>query len=141
MTPLPDAPQAWLVIVVPPLRIPEKTRRMYASLRREEFSDGTRTQEVVRWLEKGGAPTAAMIYNVFERAAYEVLAGLDAYRRALLEAGAGSVHLAGSGPALFCVASGEGEARGIAADLRVPAGADVFVARTLSRSESVWVGS
>lgn len=141
VTPLPDAPQAWLVIVVPPLRIPEKTRRMYASLRREEFSDGTRTQEVVRWLEKGGAPTAAMIYNVFERAAYEVLAGLDAYRRALLEAGAGSVHLAGSGPALFCVASEEKEARGIAADLRVPAGADVFVARTLSRSESVWVGS
>lgn len=141
VTPLPDAQEGWLVIVVPPLRMAEKTRRMYSSLRREEFTDGTRTQDVVRWLEKGGAPTAAMIYNVFERAAYEVFAGLDAYRRALLEAGAGSVHLAGSGPALFCVASEEGEARAIAADLRAPVAADVFVARTLSRSQSTRVGS
>lgn len=141
VTPLPDAPRAWLVIVIPPLRIVEKTRRMYASLRQEEFSDGTWTEETVSWLERGGAPTAAMIYNVFERAAYEVFAGLDAYRRALLQAGASTVHLAGSGPALFCVASGEEQARGIAAGVRAPAGTGVFVARTLSRAESVWMGS
>jgi 4-diphosphocytidyl-2-C-methyl-D-erythritol kinase len=43
----------------------------------------------------------SLLFNVFEEAAFTEFQGLDKYRNDFLAAGADSVHLAGSGPALF----------------------------------------
>ena len=70
--------------------------------------------------------------------------GLDAYRDALLRAGARRVHLAGSGPALFALGADEDSARSVHAQLRLPGGEAprrapfwAFVVRTLAAAEAL----
>ena len=62
--------------------------------------------------------------------------GLGVCREALLAAGAGRVHLAGAGPALFALAEDETSARAMLSRLRAPAG-EAFAARTLTAVESL----
>jgi 4-diphosphocytidyl-2-C-methyl-D-erythritol kinase len=136
VTSLPEPPPVWLVLLAPPFELPEKTKRMYAALTPDDFSDGSRTEALVGRIRGGGQIDDSGLYNVFERVAYEVFAGLDAYRDALLAAGARHVHLAGSGPALFALGADEDAARSVHARLRLPGG-QAFVVRTLRAAEAL----
>ena len=124
-------------LVVPPLHLPEKTRRMYAALTPSDFTDGSRTEALAEQLRAGMPIRDGDLYNAFERAAYAVFEGLDVYREALLAAGAGRVHLAGAGPALFALAEDEAGANAIRDKVSLPAGGRVFVVRTLTAAESL----
>ncbi len=136
ITPLPDSATAWLVLLVPPFKPSHKTKRMYQALTPTDFSDGSHTEALVSRLRQGGHINDACLYNVFERAAYETFAGLTAYREALLAAGAPHVHLAGSGPALFALATDRSEAEEIYRSLRPPGG-EFFLARTVAAHEAL----
>lgn len=140
---LPDVPETCLLLLVPPLSLPEKTKRMYGALTPADFSDGSRSQALVRRIDEGGNIAGGWLHNAFQRVAYQTFPGLAAYRDALLAAGAQRVHLAGSGPALFALTSGEEEARRLQGRLRPPGGqrtgAQVFVARTLAAHEALRV--
>lgn len=140
--PLTDVPPTWLVLLVPPMRYPRKTQRMYAALAWGDFTDGSRTDSFLAHLESGRSLVDAPLYNAFERVAHEQFEGLALFREALAEAGAQSVHPCGAGPSLFCVANGEEEARAIRARVsRVRRGEKVHVVRTLTAAESVAVWS
>ncbi len=117
ITPLPDALPRWLVLMVPPWSVPQKTSNMYARLATADFSDGRYSQRFIDALASGREPAEELVYNCFQRAAYEVWPGLAHYRDALLAGGARGVHLAGSGPALFALARGQEEARALQAGL------------------------
>ncbi len=134
VTPLPDLPPTWLVLLVPPFHLPEKTRRMYDALTPADFTDGSRTEALLHRIRQGLPIADEGLYNAFQRAAYEVFEGLEAYREALLAAGARRVHLAGSGPALFALGPDEGAARAIHDRLRPPVWA--LVVRTLTAAEA-----
>jgi 4-diphosphocytidyl-2-C-methyl-D-erythritol kinase len=137
ITPLPDAPTNWFVLVVPPISIADKTRRMYASLESQDFSDGSRTNALADLLAGGSSLDPALLGNAFERAADAQFLGLAKYRERMITAGASSVHLSGAGPALFAVASGEEEARAIRARMvRPKAGERVCAVRTITAAES-----
>ena len=136
VTPLPDAPAAWLVLLVPPFHVSEKTKRMYAALTPADFSDGSRSDALVRGIREGQPADDGSLCNTFERAAYEMFEGLSAYRDALLAAGARRVHLAGAGPALIALGPGEEAARAVHARLRAPGG-EALVVRTLTAAESL----
>lgn len=102
VSPLPPLGRMWVVLLSPPVSRPEsKTATLYSRLREEHFTDGRRADAVVTLLTQGESIGQENLFNVFESVAYDVFAGLDRYRAAFLEAGAASVHLAGSGPALF----------------------------------------
>jgi 4-diphosphocytidyl-2-C-methyl-D-erythritol kinase len=135
--PLPDAPPAWLVLLVPGLSLTEKTRRMYEALTPADFTDGSRTKALADHISGGGCVGAAHLYNVFDRAAFEAFEGLVVFRDWLLEAGAPSVHVCGAGPALFALANGEPEALAIRARLkRARRGERVHVVRTVTAAEA-----
>ena len=139
--PLPDAPETWIVLVVPPISMPEKTRRMYAALEPSDYTQGSHSQTLVDELAAGKPIDDEILYNAFERAAFEVFAGLEKYREWMLAAGAARVHLAGSGPSLFALASGETEARAMRARMNRPkAGERVYAVRTITAAEAtaVW---
>ena len=138
ITPLPEAPEVWMVLVAPPFKLPDKTRRMYGALTPADFRDGARTSALANRLRQGGPIDDEWLHNAFERAAYQTFEGLAAYRDALLAAGARRAHLAGSGPALFALAADEAEARAIAKRLQ-PSDATAFVARTLTAGEALRV--
>jgi 4-diphosphocytidyl-2-C-methyl-D-erythritol kinase len=135
ITPLPDAPVAWLVVVAPPILVQEKTRTMYGALRSADFTDGELTEGLAKRLSMGEPVGAGGMCNAFERAAYVQFEGLAAYREGLLGAGAATVHLAGAGPALFAVFGSQEAAEAVAGRM---AGSDasIFVARTLGAAEA-----
>ncbi len=149
IAPLPDAPQTRLLVLVPPFRLPDKTKRMYQALTPADpsagsgqaFGDGSRSDALARRIRAGEPVDDSWLHNAFERAAYETFPGLAAYREALLAAGARHVHLAGSGPALFVLAASEEEAWELERRLRLPAdappGGETLVTSTLGAREAL----
>jgi 4-diphosphocytidyl-2-C-methyl-D-erythritol kinase len=138
ITALPDAPAAWLVVVVPPIRLAEKTKRMYEGLKADDFTNGQRTEALVERLRRGETVRDGDLFIAFERAAYASFSGLAGYRDALVAAGAETAHLSGAGPGLFAVFGTRGEAETVAGVL-VGSDARVFVARTLGAEEATAV--
>jgi len=105
ITPLPPTPQLWLVLLKPPVEpVPNKTAQLYSQLNPSHFTSGQHTQKLVAHLNHGGAVNASFLFNAFEQVAFDFFPELSGYRSSLLKAGARSVHLAGSGPALFTLA-------------------------------------
>ncbi len=100
VTPLPPLLRMWVVLVVPDVpRLPEKTKQLYASLNASHYTDGRITERVVTDIKEGKEPS--VLFNTFENVAFTRYAGLKVYRDHIIKLGAESVHLAGSGPALF----------------------------------------
>ncbi|MDD5127601.1 MAG: 4-(cytidine 5'-diphospho)-2-C-methyl-D-erythritol kinase [Dehalococcoidales bacterium] len=112
LTPLPPLPHLWIMLVVPRIPpIPNKTARLYASLKPNHFTDGKITQRLVDTLKASKKFDNSLLFNTFENVAFTRFAELDTYRKHLIKLGAKDVHLAGSGPTLFTLLEGEAQAR------------------------------
>ena len=116
---LPALPQQWIVLVCPsPERISpgppptNKTRRLYSMLGREMFTDGSRTDRMVSGLRKGQLGQQ-LLFNAFEQVAPQAFWNVGDARKALLDVGAGSVHMTGTGPGLFAFVDTKEEGEGI----------------------------
>ncbi len=86
VTPLPVAPRLWLVIVKPPLEVPSKTVRLYSSLKSSHFSKGEATASMILRLRQGQPLEPGLLYNVFEKVAFDVFAVLQSDMHSLLAA-------------------------------------------------------
>jgi len=135
VTPLPDALTAWLVLLVPPIKLPDKTKRMYEAVTAEDFNDGSHSEGLSQRLQRAKPVREEDLYNVFENRSYQMFEGLEIYRDALTGAGAEAVHLSGAGPALFTLAEGEAAALKLKERIHAP-GAKVLVTRTLTDAEA-----
>jgi 4-diphosphocytidyl-2-C-methyl-D-erythritol kinase len=119
VTPLPSLPATCFVLLVPPLpKIPDKTNQMYNNLRVPDFTAGQFVQAALSSLRQGKAIDYSLMFNVFEKVAFDFFPGLDKYRKTLKETGAPGVYLAGSGPCLFTFFSGVEEAGELFSRLR-----------------------
>jgi len=102
ITPLPPAPELRLVLLQPALEpVPNKTAQLYSRLNSSHYTYGQHTQKLFTHLNHGGNVDDSFLFNVFEQVVFDFFPKLAGYRSSLLKAGARSVHLAGSGPALF----------------------------------------
>ena len=111
VTPLPSFTSTCFVLLVPPLpEILDKTKQMYNRLDTTYFTEGRFVQAALSSLRQGKAIGHSLMFNVFEKVAFDFFPGLDKYRKAMEEAGAPGVYLAGSGPCLFTFFSGKEEA-------------------------------
>jgi 4-diphosphocytidyl-2-C-methyl-D-erythritol kinase len=111
VTPLPYLSSAFFVLLVPPLpKISDKTKQMYNNLDDAHFTKGQFVQQALSSLRRGKAIAPGLMFNVFEKVAFDFFPGLDKYRKTLEEAGALGVYLAGSGPCLFTFFSGKEKA-------------------------------
>lgn len=112
LTPLPPLPHHWVVLVVPNVpRTPEKTQKLYASLKTNHYTDGRITENLVKALKKGREFKPSLLFNTFENVAFDYFPGLKVYKEHLIKLGARNVHLAGSGPALFTLMKDKAEAK------------------------------
>ncbi len=130
LTPLPDVPEARLLIAVPPISIPRKTEHMYSLVEAADYGDGGATERFVEELRLGKPQRRCELYNTFGSRAFLAFPDLQAYRRALIDAGASCVHLVGSGPALFVVTRDDEHRERLAQAAR-DSGAKAFAVRTL----------
>jgi len=111
VTPLPSLPSTSFVLLVPPLsKVPGKTKQMYSSLRVADFTGGGFVEVALSSLKQGKRVDPDLMFNAFERVAFDFFPDLEKYRKILKEAGAPRVYLAGSGPCLFASFSGKEEA-------------------------------
>lgn len=133
LTPLPDAPETALLIVVPPISIPAKTEHMYSLLEPQDYGDGIATDHFVDALRQGVVQRKCHVYSTFGSRAFAAFPELQTYRDLLIEAGAPCVHLVGSGPALFVTLQDEGQRERLTQAAR-DAGAQAIAARTLPAS-------
>jgi 4-diphosphocytidyl-2-C-methyl-D-erythritol kinase len=136
LTALPDAPATAILVVVPPLSIPEKTRHMYSLLGPKDYSDGAAGDRLADALRQGRPLKEGELYDVFSSLAFQAFPELQTCRQALIQAGAGAVHLAGSGPALFVLLSNE-EQRERLAGAAASAGAKAFAATTIPSEQAL----
>lgn len=100
LEPLP-APRGWLLIVTPPFDLPEKTRAMYAALRLEDFTDGTRIASVARSLRAKRMPDPGDLHNAFARPLYELAPELALIPTIMRQHSAALVALSGAGPSHY----------------------------------------
>lgn len=118
ITPLPDMPTSWFVLLEPSLpRSTEKTKRLYGMLKPSDYSRGIYADSARDLILQGASIDKLVIYNVFDKVAIEAFPGLEYYRETFLGSGAGEVHLAGSGPVMFAGVKNEAEAKAIQAGL------------------------
>lgn len=135
VSPLPPLPHMWVVLLIPQVPCPKgKTGRLYSSLDKTHYTDGQKTEKLVSLLTKGGDVAPDDLFNVFESVAFNSFEGLDDYRKKFLEVGAGSVHLAGSGPALFMMVKEKTKAKKIYKSLKEK-GLKAYLVETLGNIE------
>jgi 4-diphosphocytidyl-2-C-methyl-D-erythritol kinase len=136
ITPLPDAPTTAILVVVPPLSIQQKTRRMYSLLELRDYGDGAASDRLADALRQGRRLKESDLYDVFGSLAFKAFPELQTCRQALIQAGARAVHLAGSGPALFVLVRDE-EQRERLARAAASAEAKAFAATTIGSSRAL----
>lgn len=135
ITPLPDVPAAWFVLLKPSVAVPaKKTAALYAMLKPGHCSCDSLAAAAAGLL-KSGRTWAGALYNTFDIVSAEAYPGLQGYRDALAKAGTEDVHLAGSGPLLFSMFGSPEEARDAQAKLSL-LGMDSILVSRVGRDEA-----
>jgi 4-diphosphocytidyl-2-C-methyl-D-erythritol kinase len=101
VTPLRPLAPCGIVLITPPLVVPDKTRTLYVSLRSYEHTNGLLTQHLVDAIAGGAVPAPALLYNGFEDAAFRLFNELDILQQTVTDAGGEYVRLSGSGPSMY----------------------------------------
>jgi len=102
---------SWFVLLLPPLpKLPRKTQQLYSRLKTKHFTGGRFVDKAVRAWSKDRRASSSLLFNVFDKVAFEAFPGLEEYWRSFEAVGAKGIHLVGSGPALFAMVDGEAEA-------------------------------
>jgi 4-diphosphocytidyl-2-C-methyl-D-erythritol kinase len=91
-------------------RLPGKTKRLYASLSTNRYTDGQITRRLVEELRARREFTPSLLFNTFENVAFTRFSKPAVSRSHIVKMGATDVHLAGSGPALFTLVKDKGRA-------------------------------
>jgi len=121
-----QTPEFWVVLIVPELVIPDKTRLLYSRLESDDFSDGSLVRAAA---DRPASAIRQRPPNAFERQMRRIPEVARAWA-ALAQAASGPVSLSGAGPAIFACFASEQHARGAFRRLPQEVGA-AYVARTL----------
>ena len=100
----------WLIVVVPPHAIEDKTRRLYAALNTADFTDGQTTAFALERIGRRLPVLEDHMVNGFERAAREAFPNLSDMWAQVERAAGRRFFLSGAGPALFALAQERGDA-------------------------------
>jgi len=112
--PLPKLKSAALVLLLPNIHIGDKTATMYKSLSAKDYSNGEISKTFVKQLSDGKFPNKNFLFNTFEPQAFRKFPVLNECKKVMLDAGASSVHLSGSGPVLYTFTDSNEKAKHLA---------------------------
>lgn len=141
VTPLPDGPPLWFVVVKPDVGV--STAQAYAALDQDANRISARATGSMEQLLAAGdvERVIARMINDFEHVVLDQQPEIALLIDELLMARARNARLCGSGAAVFGVAANEGEANRIAATMRRKY-AQVHVCRAVTREETLaWGGA
>ncbi|MBN2462572.1 MAG: 4-(cytidine 5'-diphospho)-2-C-methyl-D-erythritol kinase [Dehalococcoidia bacterium] len=114
VAPLAASIAGWFVLLVPPLpKMPRKTQQLYSLLDDRHFTDGQFVDKTLKSWSENKWITTSLLFNVFDRIAFDAFPGLEDYWKRFEKTGAKNIHLVGSGPTLFATTDDEAEAERI----------------------------
>jgi 4-diphosphocytidyl-2-C-methyl-D-erythritol kinase len=132
---LPPLTGQWLVLVVPPHDLLDKTKRLYAALDPADFSTGERTQQAAEQIRRRSRPSEDTLVNAFSRAARETFPGLADNWSEVEQICGRRFFLTGAGPAMFALATDRADARR-QVDLLSRIGVPAFASRTVKHARA-----
>lgn len=112
LAPLPT-PRLWVVLVLSPTTVADKTKRLYAALGPADFSSGEQVRSLAERLRRGESVAGQARPSGFERAALRLFPGIARAFSALCAAGA-IPSLCGAGPTALSLHDHEAETRRVA---------------------------
>ncbi len=111
VTPLAASMPGWFILLVPPLpKSLHKTKQLYSRLDARHFTGGQFVYRAFRIWSQDEEIAPSLLFNVFDKVAFDAFPGLETYWKRLEQAVATDIHVVGSGPALFATVDGEAEA-------------------------------
>jgi 4-diphosphocytidyl-2-C-methyl-D-erythritol kinase len=114
ITPLPPMPHSWIVLIIPEIpRSPGKTRSAYQNLKPSHYTNGEKTEKLIKYLTAQTNIDEQLLFNIFDRVAGVVYPGLEKILNHLPGMGIPELHLVGSGPALFTIFHEQKEAESV----------------------------
>ena len=137
LKPLDDGPKQYLIIVTPNAKV--STAHAYASLNAATLTTSNSASILSSSLADLNSADSRQwpLCNDFERVIFEIEPEIKRARNALVDAGAWSALLAGSGSSVFGVFDSEASRDRGLENLRCEAGWRVFACETISRNEYV----
>jgi 4-diphosphocytidyl-2-C-methyl-D-erythritol kinase len=134
VTPLPDLPGLWMVLLKPPVAV--STPAAFRALTPGDYTDGQATAKLAAAIRNAGALPLDGLANALESRICQEYPAVAESREAFLQAGAQLVQMSGSGPTLFALfPSLAGAATVYQALLRE--GRQVWLTRTVARAEAL----
>jgi 4-diphosphocytidyl-2-C-methyl-D-erythritol kinase len=132
---LPPIQSQWVVIVVPPHDVLDKTRRLYAALEPSDFSSGELTARAADRLRRHLPVVEDQLANAFSLAARGIFPKLSPMWTSVEAICARRFFLSGAGPALFALAADRADARHQEARL-TQMGLSAYAARTVKHARA-----
>ena len=135
VSPLPDGPKQHLIVITPNAKV--STANAYASLNAASLTTSDSASILSSSLADDFSADSRLwpLRNDFERVIFEIEPEIERAKMALLEAGARSALLAGSGSSVFGVFDDEAARDRGLENLKSEAGWKLFACHTLSREE------
>ena len=100
MSPLPDCPSLWFVLVKPPFGV--STPKVYGNLRLSEISQHPEVQECIQGLEERNKKKILnALGNVLEHSTFELQPQVRRLKESMQRFGCSHVLMSGSGPTVF----------------------------------------
>ncbi len=134
VTPLPDLPGMWVVLLKPPVAI--STPAVFRALTPADYTNGQATAALVAALGGSALPSPDGLINALEARVCQEYPAVAESRAAFIQAGASWVRMSGSGPTLFAPFPSLAEAAPVYQVL-LSEGRQVWLTRTVSRKEAL----
>ena len=124
---LPDLPPKFVVLVKPPIGV--ATAHVYKNFRLEAVRVRPNTEQALNAVKRGDWAAIDLV-NVLETVTIKEHPEIADIKKMMLEQGAPSCLMSGSGPTVFCLADDEASAVSIADKIKSNFTAEVFVTKT-----------
>ncbi|MFQ6028132.1 MAG: 4-(cytidine 5'-diphospho)-2-C-methyl-D-erythritol kinase, partial [Dehalococcoidia bacterium] len=135
VTPLPAIASVPVTLICPKTTLPQKTAQLYALVTPAQYSDGGITRRMMQTL-MGGSFVVDFVHNSFEAVALQAFPDLEQVYRAVAQIAQATPHLAGSGPALFCLPSSKEEHLSLVEALQ-PYDVEAYLVHTIAPSQPI----
>ncbi|PZC42144.1 MAG: 4-diphosphocytidyl-2-C-methyl-D-erythritol kinase [Chloroflexi bacterium] len=100
---LPDCEVGWIVIIVPELKMKEKTKSMYSYLGEDSYTTGGLSRKLEARIRNGGDCPPQLMFNGFLGVAKKTIPSIQEALSVFNKVGVQEIHLTGSGPSLFTI--------------------------------------
>lgn len=100
---LPDCQVGWIVIIVPNIKLENKTKTMYSYLIEDSHTSGGLSRKLEARIRNGGDCPPQLMFNGFLEVAKKTIPSITETVCIFNKVGVQEIHLAGSGPSLFTI--------------------------------------